>query len=170
MTSFLFRMPAGIPGQVTRLEHSTIEAQAYDPAVPFTAYGVPMKTAANGKMQPIAAGDTAALVTGFLVRPYPTTGAPASAYGSAIGQAIPPTGGICNRMRRGYMMVLLSGTAPAVKDGPVYMRVANPSAGKPIGGLEAVNDATAGNTVLLPTATWQGPADPQGNCEIAFDI
>lgn len=169
MTSFLYRMPAGIAGTVTRLEHSTIEAQSYDPLVPFTAYGVPMKTAANGKMQPIAAGDTAASVTGFLVRPYPTTGAPQTAYGSTLGQAIPAIGGIANRMRRGYMMVLLSGAAPAVKDSIVYMRVANPSAGKPIGGLEAVNDPTAGNTVPL-NATWQGPADPQGNSEISYNI
>ena len=172
MTSFLYRMPAGVPGTVTRLEHSTIEAQSYDPALPFAAYGVPMKTGANGKMQPIAAGDTAALVTGFLVRPYPTTGgAPAgSPLAATYGGGVPAPSGICNRMRRGYMMVQLNGAAAAVKDGPVYIRVGAGTTPKPIGGIEAAADATPANTVELLNAVFTGPADASGNCEIAYNI
>ena len=168
MTSFLLRMPAGIPGQVTRLEQSTIESQAYDPAAPFPAYGVPMKTGANGKMQPIVAGDTANLVEGILVRPYPTTGA--GTLTSSFGPGVPPTSGICNRLKRGYMMVAVNGTAAALKDGPVFIRVGGAAPGKPIGGFEAAADATPANTSQLLTATWTGPADPQGNGEIVFNI
>ncbi|WP_158810457.1 hypothetical protein [Beijerinckia sp. L45] len=168
MTSFLFRMPAGVPGTVTRLEQSTVETQVYDPAVPFSAYGVAMKTGANGKMQPIAAGDTAALVEGVLVRPYPTTGA--GSQTSTLGGGTPPASGICNRLKRGYIMVQLNGATAAIKDGPVYVRVGAASAGKPIGGFEAAADATPANTVLLTNAVFTGPADAQGNTEIAFNI
>ncbi|MDR3488803.1 MAG: hypothetical protein P4M05_28360 [Bradyrhizobium sp.] len=168
MASFLYRMPAGIPGQVTRLEQSTIETQAFDPAVPFPAYGVAMKTGANGKMQPIAVGDTASLVEGILVRPYPTTGAPSQT--SVIGGAVPAPAGICNRLKRGYIMVQLNGAAAATKDGPVYIRVGAPATGKPIGGFEAAADATPANTILLTNAVFTGPADAQGNTELAFNL
>lgn len=166
MVAYTYRMPAGVPGNVTRAEQSTIEAGLYDPTAPFPAYGLAMKTV-NGKQQPIGAGDTAASVVAILVRPYPTTGSPAAGFNAGLGSAVPPTSGICNRMRRGYIMVLLGGTAPAVKDGQVYVRIAAAATGKPIGGFEAAADST--NTIAI-NATFTGPADAQGNTEIAYNL
>ena len=165
MASFLLRMPAGIPGAVTRQEQSTVEPQSYDTAAPFPAYGVPAKVGANGKMQPIGAGDTPASVYGLLVRPYPTNSSQ-----SGLGVAVPSMGGVCNILRRGYMTVLLNGAAAAVKNAPVFVRIAGAAAGKPIGGIEAAADATAGNTIQALGFVFMGSADAQGNVEVAFNI
>ncbi len=43
MTSFTYRMPAGIPGAVTRVEHATIEPGLYSSGAPFSAFGLPAK-------------------------------------------------------------------------------------------------------------------------------
>jgi hypothetical protein len=165
MTAFQFRMPAGIPGNLTRVEHATVEPQLFDSANPCPAYGVPLKINAGGKIQPIGAGDLVASVYGLLVRPFPT-----SAGQDSLGTSTPPQiGGISDVLRRGYMMVLLSsGSAAAAKGGQVYIRTGNASGGKPIGGYEAAPDLgvttaadgaggggsnTGNGTITLATAT-----------------
>lgn len=161
MTSFLYRMPSGIPGDISRRENMTVESVPFDPSAPFSAYGLFGKIV-SGKLQPIGAGDTAASVYGLLVRPYPTASAQ-----DPLGTATPPTSGIANVQRRGYMTVkLTSGTAAL--DGQVYVRVATPSGPKVIGGIEAAADST--NTIAITNCTFMGAADASGNVEIAYNI
>lgn len=151
MTSFLYRMPAGIPGAVTRAEHATIEPGLMNSAAPFSAYGLPAKIA-SGKFVPVGAGDVAAAMVAILVRPYPTQAAQ-----DPLGTATPPqTGGIGDFLKRGYMTAKLNGGATLAKGDQIYIRTANASAGKPIGGFEgaaennssqaATSAAVAGNT------------------------
>jgi|SRR6185312_11651866 len=161
MTSFLYRMPSGIPGDISRRENMTIESVPLDPNTPFSAYGLFGKIA-SGKLQPITTGDTAASVYGLLVRAYPTASAQ-----DPLGTATPPTSGIASVERRGYMTVKLnSGTAAL--DGQVYVRVAAPSGPKVIGGIEAAADST--NTIAITNCTFMGAADASGNVEIAYNI
>lgn len=160
--AILFRMPSGIPGDVSRPAQSTIETGLFDSTNPFSAYGLPGKIV-NGKFVPLAASDTAAVVYGFLVRPYPTTGANAS---DPIGTAVPPTSGPCNILRRGYMTVLNQAGTPALNS-QVYSRVANPSGSKTIGDVEAASDTT--NTIAL-AATFMNAGDASGNVEIGYNI
>lgn len=161
MTSFLYRMPSGIPGDISRRENMTIESVPFDSGAPFSAYGLFGKIA-SGKLQPVGAGDAAAAAYGLLVRAYPTQSAQ-----EPLGTATPPASGIANVLRRGYMTVKLnSGTAAL--NGQVYVRVANPSGAKVVGGIEAAADST--NTIAITNCTFMGAADASGNVEIAYNI
>ena len=160
--AYLYRMPSGIPGDVSRASQSTIEPGFFDPTAPFSAYGLPGKIV-NGKFVPLQAGDTNAVVYGFLVRPYPTTGANPS---DPIGTSVPPTSGVCNILRRGYLTVVNQAGAPSLNS-QVYSRVATPSGSKTIGDIEAASDTT--NTIAL-NAAFQNAGDASGNVEIAYNI
>ena len=163
MTAFLFRMPYGIPGDVTRQSISTIETQVFDPAKAFPGYGLPGKIV-SGKFVHVESGDAATVVYGFLVRPFPTQGANPS---DPLGTSVPKTSGPADVLRRGYLNVKVNaGTADL--NGAVYVRVANAAAGKPIGGIEAAADG--GNCVAIAGAIFMSAADASGNVEIAYNI
>lgn len=162
--AFIYRMPAGIPGDITRASQSSVEPVVFDSSNPFSAYGLFGKIA-NNKFVPFGAGDIAGGEYGLLARPYPTTGGGSGS--DPLGAATPPTKGIADVLRRGYMTVKLN-AGTAAKDGQVYVRVATEAPGKPIGGIEAADDTT--NTVAVPTATFMGAADASGNVEIAYNI
>jgi len=161
--AFLYRMPSGIPGDISRLSAATVEPVLLDPANPFSAFGLFGKIAA-GKFIPIGAGDAASATYGLYVRPYPTTGGAAS---DPLGTSTPPASGIGNAMRRGYMTVKLN-AGTAAFGGQVYVRVAAAAAGKPIGGIEAAADST--NTIAITGATFMSAADASGNVELAYNI
>lgn len=161
--AILFRMASGIPGDISRRSQSTVEAIPLDSTLPFPAYGVFGKLT-SGKFVPIAGGDAATAVYGLFVRPYPTTGGAAS---DPLGIATPPSKGIGDVMRRGYMTVKNNAGTPALGS-PVYVRVAAPASGKPIGGIEAAADST--NTIAVTGAIFMNAGDANGNVEIAFNI
>lgn len=169
MVAFTYRMPAGIPGAYNRTEHLTVEAGLLLATQLPAGYGLPLAIdPASGRYRGVGAGDTPASVVGMLLRPYPS-----GSFGSAsdgLGNVTSLSGvGVYDILRRGYILVKVGGTAAAAKGGTVYVRIATPSAGKPIGGLEAAADGA--NTVALDNNTyWMGPADAQGNGEIGFKI
>lgn len=163
---FAFRMPAGIPGTLSRsAAQSTVDTVN---VTPFGITGAPpayglggLIDAVTGNFRIPAAGDTA--ITGVLVRPFPTNNSQ-----DGLGTSTPPTKGLVDRLLRGYVNVLLSGATAPVKDGAVWVRIQNPSAGKFVGGFEAAADG--GNTVVVVGARFTGPADASGNTEILFNI
>lgn len=161
--AILFRMASGIPGDISRRSASTVESVPLNPASPFAGYGLFGKIV-SGKFVPLGAGDTASAAYALLVRPYPTTGGAAS---DPLGTATPPTSGMGDAMRRGYMTVKNNAGTPAL-GGTVYVRVANAAAGKPIGGIEAAADST--NTIAITGAIFLGPADANGNVELSYNI
>jgi len=165
LQAYQFRMPAGFAGDLQRAEIATIETQLISTAAPPTSFGVAVKLV-SGAIQPInLSGDTAASVYGINLRAYPiqTNGT------DPLGTSTPPIAGVVDVLKRGYVMVSLGGTTAATKGGTVYVRVATPSSGKPLGGFEAASDTT--NTVALPSNTYfTGPADAYGIAEIAFNI
>lgn len=163
LQAYQFRMPAGFAGDLMRAEAATIETQQIDSSTPPTAFGVPVKLV-SGKVQPIASSDAASVVYGFNLRPYPIQGNGTD----PLGTSTPPTSGNTDILKRGYTMVTLNGATAAAKNGAVYVRVGNASAGKPIGGIEAGPDnsvasaAYAGNTGngTMNTPTAQASAQP----------
>jgi len=165
LQAYQFRMPAGFAGDLQRAEVATIETQQIDASAPPTVFGVAVKLVA-GKVQPINnSADTAALVYGINLRPYPIQGNGTD----PLGTSTPPISGVTDILKRGYVDVSLGGTTAAAKGGTVYVRVATPSAGKPLGGFEAASDTT--NTIALPSSCYfTGPADAYGVTEIAFNI
>ncbi|RJL71648.1 structural cement protein Gp24 [Acinetobacter radioresistens] len=156
--AFLYRMPSGIAGDVSRKSHSTIEA--HDTVAGFTGFGIFGKMNADGKFAPLAAGDTAADVYGLIVRSYPTQSA-----SNGLGAAV-PVKGFNDVLRRGYMTVKCNaGTSKT--GGKVYVRIAAGNDAKPVGGIEAVAD---GDNTIAVNAIFMHAADASGNVEISYNI
>ncbi|HGN8867071.1 structural cement protein Gp24 [Klebsiella michiganensis] len=161
--TFLYRMPAGIAGAISRPQDLTVEPQTLDSAKAFAAYGLAGKFSA-GKFVPIEADDTAAVVVGIYVRPYPTASQPDKVRQIGTGFNF---AGDC--MKRGYVIVNLGVDASSVAlGGAVYMRVATPTASSPLGAFLAAEDGA--NTVQITNAFFNGPGDANGNIELAFNI
>ena len=156
--SFLYRMPSGIPGDVSRKSHSTIEA--HNTVTGFAGFGLFGKLNADGKFAPLTAADTAANIYGLIVRSYPTQSA-----SNGLGASV-PVAGFNDVLRRGYMTVKCNaGTAKT--GGKVFVRIGAGTEAKPIGGIEAVADAA--NTVEV-NAIFMHNADASGNVEISYNI
>lgn len=163
MVAYLKRMPAGIAGAISRPQDLTVEPVLLDSTNVFTAYGLAGKYS-SGKFVPIVAADTAAVVAGIFIRPYPTTSQPDIVRQIGSGKNYM---GDC--MKRGYASVNIGSDATAVTlGGDVYMRVATPSDSSPLGAFLAAADST--NTVQITNAYFTGPGDASGNIEIAFNI
>ncbi|END3402355.1 hypothetical protein ABL137_001392 [Klebsiella pneumoniae] len=161
--TFLYRMPAGIAGAISRPQDLTVEPQTLDSAKAFAAYGLAGKFSA-GKFVPIEAADTASVVVGIYVRPYPTASQPDKVRQIGTGFNF---AGDC--MKRGYVIVNLGVDASSVAlGGAVYMRVATPTASSPLGAFLAAADGA--NTVQITNAFFNGPGDANGNIELAFNI
>lgn len=172
MTAFLYRMPAGIPGNVNRGFACDIEPVALTPYGVTgrpTGYGVPLvidNTSGNvGNLRTVAAADAVGTVYGLLVRPFPTTGANAN---DPLGTGtIAPQQNSGDVLRRGYMTVLLSGASAAVKGAPVYIWTAAATGTHIVGGFEATDPSSNG---IKLTGVFMGPGDANGNVEIQVDF
>lgn len=161
--AFLYRMPAGIPGSITRAGVATVEAVILDVTNFPTVFGVPVAIDATSKnARKIIAGDVIASVYGFYVRPYPTNNSQ-----DGLGTSTPPVSGIGNVLKRGYLGVHLN-VGTAAKNGAVYIRTVANGGNTIIGGVEATSDST--NTFAIANAYFTGPADASGNTEVAFNI
>lgn len=163
MAVFITRMPAGIPGDVSRPGASTtIETAIVLGTNPPLLYGIPVAVdASTGKIRPIGAGDTVANVYGLLVRAYPS-----NSSASGVGDSVPPTSGIADVLKKGYMSVKVNGSTSPVKNGSVYVRTVTGS-DTVIGGFSAASDAT--NNFVLTGAYFTGGMDANGNSEIKFN-
>lgn len=164
--SYGYRMPAGFPGDVNRTHPVSIEPVLLDTVDPVRLYGDPViLNAANG-VRGFKAGDTATKIYGIAVRPYPTQ-QESGGMSSAIGAAVPPTKGVLDVIREGYVVVKCNNGAP-VKGGAVFVRIAAATGPKPLGGLEAVADG--GNTLALTNCWFNGPVDANGITELVVAV
>jgi len=163
MVAFTYRMPAGIPGDINRVQAATVEAQIITPSTLTlhpTVYGVPVVLGTAG-VRTVTSTD--ATIYGLLARPFPTGGSQ-----DPLGTSTPPLTGPCDVLVRGYMTVLLSGgSAAATKGGAVFVWAAATSGSHVQGGFEAA--ASSGNTITT-LGRFMGPADASGNIEVAFNI
>ena len=162
--AYLYRMPAGIAGDITRAEHATVKAELMDTDYPVTRYGEPVKMV-SGKARPFTTGDTITDLYGFGVRPFPTQ----ASLNEAIAAATPSTTLPLDVMRRGYMTVFCQYGSPA-KGGDVYVRTvaADDPTAQPIGGIET--GADGGDCTVLTGAIFEGTADDYGFVEISYNI
>jgi len=152
-TAIQFRMNAGVPGDITRSHSSTVEPQILDTTNPPASYGLPCAIDGTSHgVRHVISSDTPKNINGFNVRPFPTTGN----GNDGLGVSTPPTSGIVNLMRRGYINVQVNNGTP-VKGGAVYARVAAPSGAKVVGGVEAIGDYT-GITATGTTGTGTSTA------------
>jgi hypothetical protein len=162
--SFTYRMPAGIPGAISRgAGQATVEPAGRQLGAPFPRYGMFGKTVAE-KFVPLEAATPFGVITACWSgrsRPPPAR--------TASAPPLRPTSGILDRLKRGYMTVTLAKGA-AAKDAQVYVVT------------------TAGGTVVrrrhrhlrlsgrrrhrrgCAGAFFTGPADANGIVEIAYNI
>lgn len=167
MVAYLYRMPTGIAGEVTRFASAVIEPQEMTPvgiAGHPTAYGIPVAFSAvsgyEGMIRSLLAETS--VVYGLLVRPFPT-----AAGTDGLGVATPPDEGAADVLRSGYMTVLLSGSTNAVKGGTVYIWHAAATGTHILGGYEAADPSTDGFAL---NATFMSDAAPGAVVEIAFNV
>lgn len=163
--AFIYRMPAGIAGDVTRHESAKIEPQQMDESYPVTQFGVPVKMT-SGKIRPMALTDTEQPY-GFLVRPFPSQAGNAN---SPLGTAVAPDATkICDILVSGYMTVDCQNGSPA-KNGTPYYRKTDTSPDLLIGGVEVVSGGNSSELTAITGARFMGAADDDGNVEIAFNV
>lgn len=159
MTSYLYRMPAGIAGAISRPHDLTTEPVILSPSKQFAEYGLPGKFDGDAFV-PLTSADTAASIVGFLVRPYPTTSA--ADFARQVN-----TGGVQqgDALKRGYMTVNIAGDATAiVKNSQVYCALAG-------GAITATAPAEGDKTIVaIPNAVFTGAGDADGNTEISYKI
>jgi hypothetical protein len=159
--AYLTRMPAGIPGALTRLEAAVTVPEIYDTSYPCLKFGIPVKMS-SGKIRPLAGSEAIADVYGILVRPYPTQ------YSSseALGTSTPYTSQMATVMVKGFMTILLSfGTA--AKGAQVYACVAA-TGGHTIGTWGDSSDSAY--CIAVANCFFTGAADSDGNVEISYNI
>lgn len=161
--AFIYNMPAGIAGDVTRKEHSKIESHIMDANYPVTKYGIPVKMV-SGKIRPMAASDSGQPY-GFSVRPYPAL----SSASEALGTATPATDQPIDVLVSGYIIVDNKEGTPA-KGGAVYYRSQELVDATKIGQIEAASDASPETNVAITNALFMGSADSDGNVEIKFNV
>lgn len=165
MTAYLYRMPVGIAGAISRPQDLTVEPVILKSSNAFPAYGLAGKYDADGYFVPLADGDTADKVKGIYVRPYPTTSQPDMVRQVGTDKNFPG-----DAMKRGYMTVNLGADASTIKKGAtVYVVVSLDSTiDVPLGGF--MSTSISGKNVALTNAEFTGAGDANGNAEISWKI
>ena len=151
MVAFIYRMPGGIAGDISRMEWSKVEPHPMNGTTPVTVFGVPVQEV-TGTIEPCSTG---AVPMGFLVRPYPTQYTTSEALGTATPDKTKPA----NVMVSGYMTVLNTAGTPTA-GGAVYYN-------NTTGYVEAY---TGGSQTAVSGCHFMGVADADGNVEIGYNI
>ncbi len=163
MTAITLRAPAGFPGVITRSDSLTVQQEIIDSGTPPNIFGGVVKLV-SGKLQPIASGDAGSVAYGFLVKAFPT-----QSSGNAYGAGTPPTTGVADVLRRGYLAVTLA-LGTAAKRGQVYV-VTTAGGTVNLGDIvTASSPAGGGAAVAVSGAYFTGPADSSGAVEIEYNI
>ena len=161
MVSYQFRMPAGIPGEVTRSNSAVVEPNIPHATTPPTAFGTFCKML-SGAISKTISGDAASSVYGIVVRPYPTSNVGSSALGGGSPSTVDPL----SVLRSGYANVALA-RGTAVRGAQVYLLV-TATTGKLVGDIEDAADA--GNCVAVTGCFFMGAADAGGNVEVSYNV
>lgn len=165
--AFTYRMGAGFPGDVNRTHPASILPGLMNTTSPVLLYGNPVlvDTSTNSYRE-VLVGDTAVtLIAGVLVRPYPTQQT-TGGMSSSLGAAVPPTSGVVDVLQDGFIMVRCNNFAAQqpTKAGAVFIWIAASTGAHVQGGFESV--ASAGNTIAITNARFNGPADAAGVTEL----
>lgn len=166
-----YRMGAGFPGDVNRTHPVSIEPCLIDDDAPPAGYGQALLLDATTEgVRPFTTGDASQATYGFGVRPYPFQQSSGTNFGAAaLGDATPPTSGIMDVVREGYIMCKVNaGQTAAKKNGAVYVRVAATAGDHIIGQLETAADG--GDNVLITNAKFNGAQDSSGVAEVLVHL
>jgi hypothetical protein len=168
--AFQFRSNAGFPGRVNRTHPASIVPYLNDATNPVLLYGLGCVVNPGGNdVRGFETGDTtAAALFGISVSPFPFQASTGSAFGgAAFGVAVPAPALPIDILKSGFIMVTVNGSPNL--GGAVDVWFAASGGGHTQGGFEATH--TGGSSVTLTSNTyWNGPPDPNGNAELAFNL
>lgn len=146
MTSYLYRAPAGVAGDVTRPDNTVVEPGLLNASAAPTAFGAPVKLV-SGKFEKIAASDAASVFAGVLSRIAPSI---AGDLAQTFAGGTPNTASVQGIVVKGYVNVVCTQGTP-VRGASVYVRV-TADTGKLVGDFETAADS--GKCVAIAGATW----------------
>lgn len=164
-----YRSAAGFPGRVNRSHPATIVPYLNDPTNPVLLYGLACVASSTADtVRGWETGDTAATAMfGVSVQPFPFQAATGTNFGGAAFGAVAPVPSLpLDILKAGMIMVTANGTPSLGSAVDVWF--AATSGAHIQGGFEAAH--TGGSSVTLSNAYWNGPADPNGNAELAFNL
>lgn len=161
--SYLYSAPAGVPGDITRVDETNVEPARLI-AVSSTyaqAFGIPMKYATGGISQ-MGTGDAATAFAGVLVREVPAISGNTN---QGFDNTVPNPNQVNGMAVRGYVNVKCKQGTP-VRGGIVYVRV-EADTGKLVGDFEAVSDTTKSVALTNAQASWASDGkDSDNNAEL----
>jgi len=162
MTAYLYSAPAGVPGDVTRVDESNVEPAKLVAAssVYAQSFGIPMKYVSGGIQQFNGGAEVPGDFAGVLVREVPSISGNAL---SGFSDNIPNPNALQGLLVRGYISVICASGTPA-RGGAVYVQtVAN--GGVTVGSFRTTDDGS--NAILLENVTWAVDGkDANNNTEI----
>lgn len=164
--AYTFQAPAGVPGDITRVDESSVEpAMLIAVSSVFAqSFGIAMVYASGGISQ-WGGSNVAADFAGVLVRQAPGIADSASSD-SSTGGGIPNSVQVQGLLVRGYVNVLCVYGTPA-RGGVVYVRtVANGNNGS-VGTFDATSDGGNNVALSLTQASWATDGkDANNNAEL----
>ncbi len=162
-----YRMGAGYAGDINRTHPFSALPALMNTTSPARAYGEALLWGATNDVRAVIATDqadsTPIVIAGLLVRPYPTQQT-SGGMSSPFGSVTPPSSGVCDILREGYMMVQMKAGVTVKRGDPVWVWATATSGANIQGQFQAASNA--GNTVPIANARFMGPADASGIVEI----
>ncbi len=162
--AYTFQAPAGVPGDVTRVDDTNVEpAQLVAVSAVFAqSFGIAMVYGVGGISQ-VGAGFAAADFAGVLVRQAPGID---GGNGDALTGTIPNPVQIQGLCVRGYINVLCVYGTPA-RGGVVYVRTISTSNNTQLGTFDATSDSSNNVALSLTQASWASDGkDANNNAEL----
>ena len=161
-----YRMGAGYAGDVNRTHPASIEPVLIGASDYPDAYGQAVLVDAANAVRKLVSGDSAITdIYGVTIRPFPVQQSSGSNFGAAtLGAAVPPTAGVLDVLKDGYIMVNLPFGGTTKKGDPCYVRIAATSGNHIQGAFEAAADG--GNSIKVLNAKFNGIPDASNNVEI----
>lgn len=161
--AFLYSAPAGVPGDITRVDESNVEPAMLIAAggTYAQAFGIPLKYVAGG-VQQFSGSEAATDFAAVLVREVPQI---SGNNNQGLDDTTPnpeQPNGICVR---GYISVKCMVGTP-VRGGVVYVRI-TASGPKNIGDFEASSDTSLSVALTSTQASWASDGkDANNNAEL----
>jgi hypothetical protein len=172
--SFTAQSPVGSIGDLTRsVPAAKVLPYANDPTNPVASFGLAVLATTNNTVRGVLASDTAITnIFGIAVRPFPFQVQSATNFGAqSFSNLTAAPSGLLGILKAGPMLVYCnSAQAPsATLESPAFLWIAASTGTHIQGGFETA--AVSGSTIALPPSVYfNGPGDPTGAIELAFNL
>ena len=171
--TFTYRMGAGFPGDVNRTHPVSIEPCTVSASNPPDAYGQGVVLdSTTGTVKKITNESGTQALYGITVRPYPAQQTTTSSFCGAVdGNIAPPTTGVVDVLRTGYITVALNtGASGATYRGQAVYVCNSATTGHVVGVFE--NNTSTSAAILVSNAIFNSASDASVDhiTEIAFNV